>query len=69
MMLNGKWANNFSLLSCSKFKVENSSGAINEVANTVMQKFWDLALKLEPPDDYDTFSEISLSQLMMLEGT
>ncbi|CAN4112841.1 unnamed protein product [Withania somnifera] len=49
--------------------VENSSGAVNEVANTVMQKFWDSALNLEPPDDYDTLSEMSMSQLMMSEGT
>lgn len=35
-------------------KVENSSGAVNEMANTMMQKFWDSALALEPPDDYDT---------------
>ncbi|KAJ8531092.1 hypothetical protein K7X08_025823 [Anisodus acutangulus] len=49
--------------------VENSSGAVNEVANTVMQKFWDSALDLEPPDDYDTLSEMSMSQLMMSEGT
>ncbi|XP_059283743.1 CBS domain-containing protein CBSCBSPB3 [Lycium ferocissimum] len=49
--------------------VENSSGAVNDVANTVMQKFWDSALNLEPPDDYDTLSEMSMSQLMMSEGT
>ena len=24
------------------------------MANTMMQKFWDSALALEPPDDYDT---------------
>lgn len=35
-------------------KVENSSGAVNEMANTMMQKFWDSALNLEPPDDYDS---------------
>ncbi|KAK6259201.1 hypothetical protein SCA6_013675 [Theobroma cacao] len=40
-------------------KVENSSGAVNEMANTMMQKFWDSALALEPPDDYDTQSEMS----------
>ncbi|EOX92713.1 CBS / octicosapeptide/Phox/Bemp1 domains-containing protein isoform 2 [Theobroma cacao] len=39
--------------------VENSSGAVNEMANTMMQKFWDSALALEPPDDYDTQSEMS----------
>ncbi|XP_049398208.1 CBS domain-containing protein CBSCBSPB3 [Solanum stenotomum] len=48
--------------------VENSSGAVNEMANTMMQKFWDSALNLEPPDDYDTLSEMSMSQLMMSEG-
>ncbi|XP_022739692.1 CBS domain-containing protein CBSCBSPB3-like [Durio zibethinus] len=39
--------------------VESSSGAVNEMANTMMQKFWDSALALEPPDGYDTQSEIS----------
>ncbi|OMP01156.1 Phox/Bem1p [Corchorus olitorius] len=34
--------------------VENSSGAVNEMANTMMQKFWDSTLNLEPADDYDT---------------
>nr|XP_024931550.2 receptor-like protein 32 [Ziziphus jujuba var. spinosa] len=34
--------------------VESSSG-VNEVANTMMQKFWDSALALEPPDDYNNF--------------
>lgn len=48
--------------------VENSSGAVNEMANTMMQKFWDSALNLEPPDDYDSLSEMSMSQLMMSEG-
>ncbi|KAK3211380.1 hypothetical protein Dsin_016086 [Dipteronia sinensis] len=45
---------------------ENSSGAVNDVANTMMQKFWDSALALEPPEDYDTHSE--LSGLMTLDG-
>ena len=36
------------------YKVESSSGAVNDVANTMMQKFWDSALALEPADDYDT---------------
>ncbi|KAL3322390.1 hypothetical protein AABB24_039822 [Solanum stoloniferum] len=48
--------------------VENSSGAVSEMANTMMQKFWDSALNLEPPGDYDTLSEMSMSQLMMSEG-
>ncbi|PON96299.1 CBS- PB1 domain contining protein [Trema orientale] len=39
--------------------VENSSGAVNDMANTMMQKFWDSALALEPPDDCDTHSEMS----------
>lgn len=43
--------------------VENSSGAVNDATNTVMQKFWDSALNLEPPDDYDTQSERSMSVL------
>ncbi|WVZ54082.1 hypothetical protein U9M48_004946 [Paspalum notatum var. saurae] len=33
----------------------------NDVANTIMQKFWDSALALEPPDeDFDSRSELSL---------
>ncbi|XP_031387697.1 CBS domain-containing protein CBSCBSPB3-like isoform X2 [Punica granatum] len=39
--------------------VESSSGAVNDMANTMMQKFWDSALALEPVDDYDTQSEMS----------
>ncbi|QHN97737.1 CBS domain-containing protein [Arachis hypogaea] len=39
--------------------VESSSGTVNDVANSIMQKFWDSALALEPPDDYDTQSEAS----------
>ncbi|MFS8035233.1 putative CBS domain-containing protein CBSCBSPB [Helianthus anomalus] len=42
---------------------ESNSGA--DVANTVMQKFWDSALNLEPPDDYeDSHSEMSMSAIM-----
>ncbi|MCH96151.1 CBS domain-containing protein CBSCBSPB3-like, partial [Trifolium medium] len=39
--------------------VESSSGAVNDVANTIMQKFWDSAFNLEPPEDYDNHSEVS----------
>ncbi|KAL8477467.1 hypothetical protein ACS0TY_029672 [Phlomoides rotata] len=49
--------------------VENSSGTVNDVANTVMQKFWDSALNLEAPDDYDTHSEMSMSQYLMSDAT
>ncbi|KAG9140599.1 hypothetical protein Leryth_025952 [Lithospermum erythrorhizon] len=41
--------------------VENSSGPVNDVSNTVMQKFWDSALNLDPPDDYETHSEMSMT--------
>ncbi|XP_073041233.1 CBS domain-containing protein CBSCBSPB3-like isoform X2 [Primulina eburnea] len=44
------------------------SGAANDIANTVMQKFWDSALSLEPPDDYDTHSETSMSHYMASDG-
>lgn len=47
--------------------VESSSGTANTMANTMMQKFWDSALALEPPDDCDTQSE--LSALMASDGT
>ncbi|KAL5752230.1 hypothetical protein ACOSP7_022416 [Xanthoceras sorbifolium] len=46
--------------------VQNSSGTVNDMANTMMQKFWDSALALEPPEDFDTHSE--LSGLMTLDG-
>ncbi|GFP84126.1 CBS domain-containing protein cbscbspb3 [Phtheirospermum japonicum] len=48
--------------------VESSSGTVNDVANTVMQNFWDSALNLEPPDDYDTHSEMSMSHYVTSEG-
>ncbi|KAF7834112.1 CBS domain-containing protein CBSCBSPB3-like [Senna tora] len=43
-----------------------SSGAANDVANTVMQKFWDSALSLESMEDFDSHSEVS--GLMASEG-
>ncbi|MCL7050638.1 hypothetical protein MKW94_010011 [Papaver nudicaule] len=47
--------------------VEGSSGAVNDMATTMMQKFWDSALALDPPeDDYDTQSE--MSAFMASEG-
>ncbi|KAL4632731.1 CBS domain-containing protein CBSCBSPB3-like isoform X1 [Castanea sativa] len=47
--------------------VDGSSGTVNDVASTMMQKFWDSALALEPPDDYDTHSEVS--GFMASDGT
>ncbi|XP_023517999.1 CBS domain-containing protein CBSCBSPB3 [Cucurbita pepo subsp. pepo] len=47
--------------------VESGSGSANDMASTMMQKFWDSALALEPPDDLDTHSE--MSALMASEGT
>uniref|UniRef100_A0A0E0IYR4 CBS domain-containing protein n=1 Tax=Oryza nivara TaxID=4536 RepID=A0A0E0IYR4_ORYNI len=42
-------------------KVEGGPETTNDVANTIMQKFWDSALALEPPDEeFDSRSEISL---------
>lgn len=32
-------------------KVEGGPETTNDVANTIMQKFWDSALALEPPDE------------------
>ncbi|XP_027075318.1 CBS domain-containing protein CBSCBSPB3 isoform X1 [Coffea arabica] len=49
--------------------VESGSESVNDVATTVMQKFWDSALNMEPPDDYDTQSELSMSALNMSDGT
>ncbi|KAG8373669.1 hypothetical protein BUALT_Bualt11G0048500 [Buddleja alternifolia] len=49
--------------------VESSSGTVNDVANTVMQKFWDSALNLEASDDYDARSEMSMSQYMTSDAT
>ncbi|TKY73778.1 CBS domain-containing protein CBSCBSPB3 [Spatholobus suberectus] len=39
--------------------VESSPGASNDAVNTVMQKFWDSAFALEPPEDCDVHSEAS----------
>ncbi|XP_047336805.1 CBS domain-containing protein CBSCBSPB3-like [Impatiens glandulifera] len=49
--------------------VENSSGAVNDVANTVMHKFWDSAFSLDPPDDFDNRSEMSMSRLALSDVT
>nr|KYP61885.1 hypothetical protein KK1_016397 [Cajanus cajan] len=46
--------------------VESSSGTSNDATNTVMQKFWDSAFALEPPEDCDTHSEAS--GLLTLDG-
>ncbi|KAK3136222.1 hypothetical protein QOZ80_5BG0429930 [Eleusine coracana subsp. coracana] len=41
--------------------VEGGNGTANDVANSVMQRFWDSALALEPPDEeFDSHSEVSL---------
>ncbi|KAH7566125.1 hypothetical protein JRO89_XS08G0096100 [Xanthoceras sorbifolium] len=51
--------------------VQNSSGTVNDMANTMMQKFWDSALALEPPEDFDThriYFSVELSGLMTLDG-
>ncbi|XP_066355632.1 CBS domain-containing protein CBSCBSPB3-like isoform X1 [Miscanthus floridulus] len=41
--------------------VEGGNGTVNDVANSVMQRFWDSALALEPPDEeFDSRSEVSL---------
>ncbi|KAG2621994.1 hypothetical protein PVAP13_3NG291882 [Panicum virgatum] len=40
---------------------EGGLGTANDVANTMMQKFWNSALALEPPDDdFDSHSDLSL---------
>ncbi|KAK4393741.1 CBS domain-containing protein CBSCBSPB3 [Sesamum angolense] len=48
--------------------VESSSGTGNDIANTVLQNFWDSALNLEPPDDFDTHSDMSMPQYATSEG-
>ncbi|KAK3118142.1 hypothetical protein QOZ80_9BG0694870 [Eleusine coracana subsp. coracana] len=41
--------------------VEGGPGTASDVANTIMQKFWDSALALEPPEEeFDSQSESSL---------
>ncbi|CAL4982274.1 unnamed protein product [Urochloa decumbens] len=41
--------------------VEGGPGTANDVANTMVEKLWDSALALEPPDgDLDSHSELSL---------
>ncbi|XP_010509462.1 PREDICTED: CBS domain-containing protein CBSCBSPB2-like [Camelina sativa] len=46
---------------------KNSSGAVNDMTNTMMQKFWDSALALDPPEDYETHSDMS-AMLINSEG-
>lgn len=48
--------------------VENSSGAVNDMANTMMQKFWDSALALDPPEDYDTVDTHSEMSTMLINS-
>ncbi|XP_073007847.1 CBS domain-containing protein CBSCBSPB3-like isoform X2 [Typha latifolia] len=46
--------------------VEGGTEAVNGMANTMLQNFWDSALALEPPDEeFDSHSEVSV--LMALE--
>lgn len=42
--------------------VENGFGTVNDVANSVMQSFWDSALNMEAQEDYDTHSDMSMVQ-------
>ncbi|GFP84123.1 CBS domain-containing protein cbscbspb3 [Phtheirospermum japonicum] len=49
--------------------VESSSATAGDTANAVMQNFWDSALNLEPADEYDTQSELSMSQYVPSDGT
>ncbi|XP_047321366.1 CBS domain-containing protein CBSCBSPB3-like [Impatiens glandulifera] len=49
--------------------IENSSGgAVNDIANTIMQKFWDSAISQELPDDYENKSEMSMPEGMTPDG-
>ncbi|CAG7908026.1 unnamed protein product [Brassica rapa] len=50
--------------------VESSPGAVSDMANTMMQKFWDSALSLDPhpPEDYETHSDLSSTMLLNSEG-
>ncbi|CAH8387200.1 unnamed protein product [Eruca vesicaria subsp. sativa] len=50
--------------------VESTPGAVNDMANTMMQKFWDSALTLDPhpPEDYETHSDLSSTMLLNSEG-
>ncbi|KAJ3671441.1 hypothetical protein LUZ60_007520 [Juncus effusus] len=44
--------------------VDGGADTVNNVANTLMQKFWDSAFALEPPDEeFDTHSELSQSMM------
>ena len=54
-------------LSCF-LKVEGG-GTANDMADTMMQKFWDSALAFEPPDEeYDTHAGLSPQPLFMLSN-
>lgn len=44
-----------SLMHYNFLKVEGGAEAVNDMASTMMQKFWDSALALEPADEeFDT---------------
>ncbi|KAJ8447742.1 hypothetical protein Cgig2_015105 [Carnegiea gigantea] len=45
--------------------VESNSGAMNEMASTMMQRFWDSALALEPADDSDTHRQGLCFRIML----
>ncbi|RZC60798.1 hypothetical protein C5167_022564 [Papaver somniferum] len=50
------------------FKVEGSSGAVNDMESTMVQKFWDSSLALDPPeDDYDTQRIIRVVYICSIE--
>jgi hypothetical protein len=34
-------------------KADGGADSVNDVANTIMHKFWDSAFALEPPEEYD----------------
>lgn len=37
----------------SFLKADGGADSVNDVANTIMHKFWDSAFALEPPEEYD----------------
>lgn len=54
------------LMNYSFLKVEGDSGAVNDMANTMMQKLWYSACSFEPADEeYDTHRCFTVSFLVM----
>jgi hypothetical protein len=47
-------------------KADGGADSVNDVANTIMHKFWDSAFALDPPEEYDNHRLFLLLIMLVL---